>query len=157
MKYKIIGYVLIFLSCALCGYSLSKFYKNKLSCSAAYINMLSSILEKIDMLHLPLNKIYETISVYELERIGYISALRADGIKTSYEKFENKFLFDVEHLDFCEKLGTLPLSDTVKLCNYEITRLSKLLDSQRTEYEKKIKLYPALSLLVGLAVIILII
>lgn len=157
MKIKLIGYLLLFFSCALAGFSLSKFYRSKISCSIAYINLLSNILEKIDILHLPLSKIYHSVRDPELEKIGYIEALRSDGIKIAYEKFENKFLFDLEHLEFCEKLGTMPLADTVKTCNYEINRLKKLLDERKEYYEKKIKLCPALSILIGLAVIILII
>ena len=157
MKFKIIGYLLLFLSCAATGFSVSKFYKDKISCSLAYINFLSGVLEKIDILHLPLSKIYESVYDLDLEKIGFTEVLKAQGIYQAYENFENKFLFDHEHLEFCDKLGTLPYSDTVKLCNYEISRLKKLLDTQKDKCERKIKLYPALSILIGVAVIILII
>lgn len=157
MKFKIIGYLLLFLSCAATGFSVSKYYKDKISCSLAYINFLTGVLEKIDILHLPLSKIYESVYDFDLERIGFTEVLKAKGLWCAYEKYENKFLFDPEHLEFCDKLGTLPHGDTVKLCNYEINRLKKLLDIQKDKCERKIKLYPALSILIGVAVIILII
>lgn len=157
MKFKIIGYLLLFLSCAATGFSVSKYYKAKISCSLAYINFLSGVLEKIDILHLPLSKIYESIYDLDLEKIGFFEILKAQGLRCAYEKHENKFMFDPEHLEFCDKLGTLPHGDTVKLCNYEINRLKKLLETQRDTCERKIRLCPALSILIGVAVIILII
>lgn len=154
---RLIGYALLFLSCAFSGILLAGYYKEKIYLSQAYVNMLSSISEKIDILHLPLSKIYESLRDNELEKIGYLDNLKAFGLTKTYEKYQNKLLFDYEHIDFCEKLGTMPHGDTVKLCQYEINRLSRLLDKQKEHYEKKIKLSPALSILIGLAVIILII
>ena len=119
--------------------------------------MLSQILANIEVLHLPLNKIFEKISDKELDRIGYLTILQNSNLYLAYCEFEDKFVFDKEHYDFCKKLGTLPLSDTIKLCNFEIARLNKIFDNKKSDYDKRIKLYPALSMLIGLAVIILII
>jgi len=154
---KLLGYVLIFLACSFTGIYSARFYKHKLINSYEYIEMLCVISDNISLWHLALNKIYDSIKNIELERIGYLDTLRSCGLAHAYREFSVKFLFDQEHEIFCEKLGTLPLVDTLKLCENEIKRLNKILDQQKEVIEKKIKLYPALALLAGIAVIILII
>ena len=118
--------------------------------------MLSQITEEISLWHLPLNDIYNNINFHELNKLGFLTDLKSNGLTSAYQEHFNKFLFDNEHLIFCQKLGTMPLSDTVKLCEYEIKRLSKILEIQTENIEKKIKLSPALALLLGAATIILI-
>ena len=155
MRFKLFGYFLIFLSCVYIGFSITKHYRYKIACSQAYLNLLTSILEKIEVLHLPLSKIYESCNDTQLEKVGFLKTLKEDGLKKAYDEYEYKLLFDKSHSDFCEKLGTMPHVDTVKTCNLELIRLQKMFETQKEQYEKKIKLFPALSILAGLAIIIL--
>ena len=154
---KTLGYALIITSCAISGIYFSRHYKCLLRNSYAYLELLYQINENISNWHLTLSKVYDSINIEELEHIGFMNTLRSKGLLRAYEDHFGKFIFDSEHISFCHKLGTMPLGDTIKLCNNEYNRLSKLLNDQKVDLEKKMKLYPALALLIGIAVIIMII
>ena len=90
MRFKLFGYFLIFLSCVYIGFSITKHYRYKIACSQAYLNMLTSIFEKIEVLHLPLSKIYESCNDTQLEKVGFLKTLKEDGLKKAYDEYESR-------------------------------------------------------------------
>ena len=103
--------------------------------------MLSYISTSIEVFRLPLNKIFEKITDKDLDRIGYLNILQNSNLFHAYDEFEDRFIFDKDHFDFCQKLGKLPMADTIKLCNLEIARLNKILENRKIDYEKRIRTF----------------
>ena len=153
---RITGYILIVTAFAVGGFIKNAEINQKIKNSYAYFDFICLIREKIALWQLPLTKIYESITSDELKAIGFTEKLKYQGLPEAYRFIENKLVFESSHLDFCKSLGSMPLVETVKLCDEEIKRLEHELRQKQESLEKKSKLYPALGILAGLAAVILI-
>ncbi len=155
MTHIYVGSFLIFSASAMLGFALSRSEKKRQDCSLEFLDFLRMIRDKISYMHLPLNDIYADFDPPALTEIGFTRDLQNEGLAFAYEKHKKRLFFETNVHSFCRKLGSLPLSDTVSLCSYEITRLEKEYDKQMELSEKKRKLYPSLGMLTGLIAVIL--
>ena len=153
---KIIGYALIMIAFASVGLFKNSEINHKILYSYAYFDFICLVREKIALWRLPLTKIYENLNNEELDNLGFLKTLRTQGLEKAFKSIEHKLIIDGSHLDFCKMLGTMPLTETVKLCDEEIKKLEFEIREKKAALEKKSKLYPALGILAGVATVILI-
>lgn len=147
---KIIGCVLIFLSSILCSYYYERYLKIKISKLEELILFVSYIKSKIEYFSIPLSKIYQK---YE-NKTKFIDSLIHN---FDYKEIQISKEVDSIICEFFSSLGKGYKQEQIALCNYTTERLNANLSLIKATSPNKIKIFRALSLFIGISIIILLV
>ena len=147
---KIIGSFLIIISSVISSYYYDKTLKDNIKNLGSLINLISRIRTKIE---------YYSISIDEIlkdcknENSWIDSVIKGEKYNTKF--LDKNLINDIEN--FFMTIGKGYKKEQLSLCDYILKSLTKYLDSMKTEFSKKSKIYRTLSLFFGVGLVILLV
>lgn len=156
---KLIGSVVILVSCWICGKHLSKKTDLTLHVAEALVSFVAYTENSIKTLRIPLNEIYSSFKSPILENVGFIYALNNQGLYYAIKKVEHIVSPEMFNLlSFMEKhLGGINVENQCNLCKSIEESLKNEVQKAKKKHSEKKRMYQMLPILCGLSLIILII
>ena len=147
---KIVGCILIFLSSLLCSYYYEKGLKKKSENLEEIICLISFIKNKIEYFSIPINKI---LLEYNTKNKLIQQLINSRNLDSS--NFDKQTENEIN--TFISTIGNGYKKEEVALCDYNIKLFSQKLSKIKSENPNKIKVFRAISLFVGISIIILLV
>ena len=151
---RLLGALMIFVSCAAIGFSASSMYSKRVRQLEAFAQLISYIGAQIDGFLMPLERIYASFENRTLEECSFLTALREEGgvaamqiCRRSLNLTQNE---REELLRFFEGLGKHSAYEETRHCTYFEKRIKELAEAARGEYPSKSKVCRTLGVLLGL-------
>ncbi len=156
---KILGSAILVFAAVGGASKLSALAQSRVEQIAAFLSLLRYIKAQVAYFKTPVNEIYLSFENSVLEKCGFISALRENGMISALENTsENLYIEKAErellYLFACELGGSFK-EEQVKSCDYYIESLQLIYTEQKAELPRKKKLYKTVFLTVGIMIIIM--
>ena len=125
----------------------------------ALYDMIFYIRDNIEHLMKPIPDIFREYKNHFLETCGFLSEVRSKDLRAAWEtqtfhiSGETKQL--LEH--FIKNIGNGYRKEELRLCDYTLERLRKLLDRTRSDTINQLKLYKTVPMMLALSVILILI
>ncbi len=158
---KLIGGLLILVSCASAGLSVSAIYRLRVGQLEGFRLLIAHISAEIGAFLAPLDTIYADFKNTHLEACGFLLLLRQSGFETAFSECRSRLFLTETELSEVEKffrgLGRHDAREEENHCAYYEKRISELHEAARAEAASKARLCRAFGFLGGLmlAVILL--
>jgi stage III sporulation protein AB len=154
---KYTGLSLIFAVSILVGQEASAISRRQLRMTEALISLTAYIKGQIEFFSAPLVEIYGGFSNETLEKCGFITVLRKEGLSAALEEIRPSLPPDVYDslAAFASGLGKSVKQSQLDLCEYHIEALRASYTEQKEALPKKTRLYTSLSVMAGLTAVII--
>lgn len=135
--------------------------RSKLTTSDAICEMIRYVRDNIEHFMKPLPDIFASYRNDTLERIGFLSDVRENGLRDAQlDRYFGKNYVDGEVFavlaDFCGKIGGGYRDDEIRLCDYAIARIEKRTAKMKDDFSSKTKIYRTLPPLFALSILLII-
>ncbi len=156
----IFGAVSLISAALMISSSLIREYKTRLHELEALYDMIAYIRDNIEHLMKPLPEIFQNYSNPYLENCGFLPAVRLKGLKQTWEEGQT-FTLSGEACrlidEFIRNIGSGYRTEELRLCEYTLGRLCKILDHTQTDTENQLKLYKTVPMMFALSIILILI
>lgn len=152
----LIGSALVLGSFCSVGFFASSGRKRRLYHTEAALELIGRVRASIDCFLTPVNDIFAGFSNEPLEECGFLDVLREKGLTAAALSGTASFPEQVTELlvSFSTSLGEGYKEEQLKLCDFYGDAILKVLESERSEYEKDIRLYRFVPALLALFIIL---
>ena len=147
---KIFGCVLIFVSCLLSSHFYERYLKKRIEILEEFISLIVFIRNKIEYFSIPINKI---LLEFNAKTKFIKSLIENKEINCAYFDKETENLLS----SFISNVGNGYKNEQIALCDYNIEIFRQKMNKNKEEYPKKVKTFRAVSLFIGISIIILLI
>lgn len=156
---RIIGCVLTVICTALWGVKMSRTLKEKEKMTASMCAFIKNCGDKIELLCLPLSRIFAEYDDIVLTKSGFMEVLLEKGGEIAVSDYSESFIPGADKLmqDFFTSLGDGDRQSEVNLCRAVYRELSERLSEFRESLPGKMRIYRILPLMLSLCAVILII
>ena len=156
---KLLGAVIVLSACVLYGNLLTKKEEEGVLIAEALCSFVIYLSTSIKTARSPLKSIFESFGNTDLERCGFIDALRRDGLPCAVNSIENIISKDTyDTLIYLENnIGGIDVESQLKMCSYVEVKLREEFIKAKNTFESKKRIYGTLPVLAGLSLIILIV
>lgn len=148
------------MSAIMMSFKLTCEYKADIRSLEALYSMIVYIRDNIGVLIRPLPDIFQSYQNDYLEKNGFLPSVRSNGL---YNAWKNQIMLSHKNeaypliSEFSSSIGGNYCAEEVRLCDYTIERLGKLIEKNKAESKGKIKLYRTVPVLIALSVILILI
>lgn len=155
--FKWLGAGILMLSAWLTGTGLIREHQNRLRELEALYDMISCIRDNIEHLMKPLPEIFRIYTNPYLETCGFLAEAKKNGLRRAWENHTTSVSGEAGQLieEFTRNIGNGYRTEELRLCEYTLDRLRKILDHTRTETANQRKLYRSVPMLFALSVILI--
>ncbi len=154
MTVRIMGFCLLLVSAVYCSFQLIRNAKCRVSELSGLCAMLRHIRSNIDTLNRPLSQILRSYDGYGVALARYGENVRTNGL--IYAADNSGLSIGGEGLNllrtFSEKIGTGYREDALRLCAYTIEAMETILQREREEVGKRMKMYKTLPVMSALSI-----
>ena len=139
--------------------SLIRNYKTRLREMEVLYDMISYIRDNIEHLMKPLPEIFQSYSNTYLESCGFLPAVRLKGLQQAWEGQTFTVSGETSRLinEFILNIGSGYRTEELRLCEYTLGRLRKLLDHTQADTTNQLKLYKTVPMMFALSMILILI
>lgn len=160
MYLRYLGIFAIFVSCSAVGFLLAGSEGGRLKNNEALIALIKHIRRKALYFKSPSADIFESFSSDPLEKNGFCSIMRAEGLSAALDRVKCFELYEpcersVEH--FAHEMGALPIGELVSSCDNLIEELCENQARLSKESPARQKAYSSLGMLFGIMIVILLV
>lgn len=156
---KTLGVILLLSGSLYLCFSFSVFERRRVQQCEGFLLLLRHIRAQIACFRMPLGRIWDSFSSAELQRCGFLDALRQKGdFAQALSCCKGQIWLSREELDllyaFGGELGRSYFEEQVACCDYYIGELEQAYAQRRSEQPARTKLYRSLFLTGGLMLVI---
>ena len=160
MLVKTMGIIILLCGSLYLCVSFSLFERRRLEQCEGFLLLIRHVKAQIACFHMPLSRIWQTFSSRELERCGFLSALRESGdFEAALDACRGRIWLSEDELGllraFAGELGRSYLEEQMACCDYYIGELERAYAQRRTARPARTRLFRSLFLTGGLMLVIL--
>ena len=127
-----------------------------------FLQLMRHIKAQITCFRMPLSRIWESFSSDELEKCGFLPALReCQDFALALDMCRGQIWLSAEEvrllISFSAELGRSYADEQIACCDYYMGELERVCVERRSELPKRTKLYRSLFLVGGLMLVIILI
>lgn len=162
MLLKTFGVILLLSGSLYLCFSFSVFERRRLAQCEGFLLFIRHIKAQISCFHMPLGRIYASFTSEELERCGFLGALReSEDVGKALDAAKGQIWLSKEEMSllraFSGELGVSYVDEQVSCCDYYIGELERAYAERRSELPSRAKLYRSLFITGGLMLVIILI
>ena len=162
MLLKSLGIILLLFGSLYLCFAFSLFEKRRLEQAEGILLLLRHTRAQISCFQAPLGKIYGSFSCQELERAGFLEALReTESIASAIEQAKEQLYLTEEQkallLSFAGEVGGSFKEEQIAACDYYISQWENGYAMQKNALPNRQKLYRSLFITAGLMLAILLV
>jgi len=158
---KFFGAAVLLAASFFLGASMIRDERGKIDEACSILDLIKYIKDNIEHFVKPLPDIFASYNNSVLEKNGFLTSVRENGIHLTAEKIEDYFHTDSELLsifgDFCRSIGGGYKDDEVRLCSYTANQIEKRIEKMRDDYSSRSKLYRTIPPLFALSVVLILV
>ncbi len=157
--FKWLGAGSLMTAAAIFSICLIREHRKKLLELEAFFDMISCIRDNIEHLMKPLPEIFQNYNHTYLDSCGFLKNVRETNLQQAWEKYtcslggESFRLID----EFVRNIGKGYRTEELRLCEYTLGRLRKLMDHVQADTANQLKLYKTVPMMFALSVILILI
>lgn len=154
---KFTGYAIMFLSALYCSYSLIKNANYKISQLEGLCAFILYTKNNIDSFMRPIDDIINSFDGYENSLHDFMETARKHGLVDASTNIPLSIGKEALHIlrDFSKNIGNGYKEDELRLCAYTYSAMQEILNRERSDMMKKMKLYKTLPILSATSVVLL--
>ena len=157
--YFLVGAAMVFCASVYIGVTAASVLRLRVRQLEAFCSFIGHIGTQIDVYLAPLDTIYRSFDDKQLEKCGFLAAIRCNSGEKALEICRNRLYITESELtqlrDFFSGLGNGLAPHEVKHCLYYEKRLGESARAAREELTKKSRLYRSLGMLIGIMLTII--
>lgn len=160
MLLKTFGVILLLSGSLYLCFCFTQFERRRLQQCEGLLLLLRHIKAQISCFHMPLGRIYATFSSEELERCGFLEALRqTEDISKALDSAKGEMWLSGEEMTllraFSGEVGASYVEEQIACCDYYIGQLEQAYAERKTALPARRKLYRSLFITGGLMLVII--
>ena len=156
---RIGGAALLLAASLLLAVTLSRGEEKKLRRSEGLVLLVRHIREEVRCFRRPLPEIYDSFSHAALEECGFLSVLRREGLAHALKEMADALTVSNEEkralLAFARAVGNGQTEGQIRLCDYTLAELEKMLAKRREEAPRRTRVLQTMSISGGLMLLVL--
>lgn len=158
---KILGALLLLISSLCFGNSMIKGEAEKINESLAIAELIKYVRDNIEHFVKPLPDIFLSYKNELLEKNGFLTFVRKNGIQKSAEKIDDFFHCDRDVISifrkFCSDIGGGYRDEEIRLCSFSLSQLERKIEKIKNDHLSKVKMYRTIPPLFALSVVLILV
>ena len=157
MTVQVFGFGLLILSAISLSVSLIRRANQRLSELEELCRLISHIRNNIEAFMMPLSDIFRSFEPHQDAVKEFLSMAEHNGFQYAADHAQLSVGGEGKRIlgEFAEKIGAGYREDELRLCTYTLNMMNELLNAEKDEHSKRLKLYKTLPVMSALSVALL--